>query len=334
VKNYSFVPLQTNDSSLIGDISKILIYKSKAYILDTYHAKALKVFDLKGRFLYQIGNVGVGRGEYTMPFDFCINYGNDEISVLNANGSLLTYDANGKFVKDNPVENIGPFKCEINETGYAFIGGRRRENLILMNKNFEEKANYFPFIDPRTDKLLVDPIQKLGSNELIYRRNLNDTVYDIKNFSLSPRLVFNFKGQKITYEDIANHNASAKDISNAYRIKSFYETKDFIFTTFIYQDVFYLSLYSKATKNVDVLKYTSTKNDITFEKYSDTIIGADYSSNTLVFLVPPSAVVKAAEVIKNMPLSSQVSKMKELIPRVSLSSNPVLCFATLTPDAQ
>ena len=66
----SVIPLETNDSSFIGSISKIELSDGKIYVLDKSSTKQVHIFDTVGNYISSIGNIGRGNGEYLNIEDF------------------------------------------------------------------------------------------------------------------------------------------------------------------------------------------------------------------------------------------------------------------------
>jgi len=75
IRNYSFVPLETNEDCLISEISALRCHGDRFYILDKYAAQKVFVFDSKGKFLYKIDKTGRGYGEYVEPNSFDVDSG-------------------------------------------------------------------------------------------------------------------------------------------------------------------------------------------------------------------------------------------------------------------
>ena len=69
---YNFIPLETNDSCLFSEIREVEIVDNKIYIIDNKRS-GLLVFDISGKFITKIGNLGNGPGEYVTPSNFNIN---------------------------------------------------------------------------------------------------------------------------------------------------------------------------------------------------------------------------------------------------------------------
>lgn len=72
VTEVEYIPLATNDASLIGDVDKVLYRGDTFYILDKQGKKVL-LFDRQGNFLKSIHKVGQGPGEYTEPCDMDVD---------------------------------------------------------------------------------------------------------------------------------------------------------------------------------------------------------------------------------------------------------------------
>lgn len=69
----SFIPLETNDNSLLGRINQFLMKGDTIFILDATVARKVVVFDKYGRYLGQVGGVGEGPMEYRSPMDIGIS---------------------------------------------------------------------------------------------------------------------------------------------------------------------------------------------------------------------------------------------------------------------
>ncbi|RHJ86545.1 6-bladed beta-propeller [Parabacteroides sp. AM08-6] len=93
------VPLETTDSSLIGEISKIDFYKNQFYILDERTMSVFR-FNRDGRYCDKIARHGKGPGEYSDLTDFSINRETNQIELLSAYGGLHIYDMDFNHVRD------------------------------------------------------------------------------------------------------------------------------------------------------------------------------------------------------------------------------------------
>jgi hypothetical protein len=89
-----YIQLETNDSCLIGKIKKSRITKSGVYISD---GEKILRFDLKGKFLNKIGNVGRGPGEYINILDFFVDDTRSQAILMQSN-CIFVYSIDGDFL--------------------------------------------------------------------------------------------------------------------------------------------------------------------------------------------------------------------------------------------
>ena len=94
------IPLETNDNSLIGgDVRKILKYKGYIYV--SFNRTTLLQFDVQGKFIRQIGNIGNGPGEFTLLGDFDVA---DSGIYIRSYMNVLQYTHDGSFVRSIPFK--------------------------------------------------------------------------------------------------------------------------------------------------------------------------------------------------------------------------------------
>ncbi len=72
VNNVRAVVLEETEHSIIGHIDKMMYDRGRFYVLDRKMNKGIYVFNSEGSFLFNIGRVGRGHGEYIEPTDFVI----------------------------------------------------------------------------------------------------------------------------------------------------------------------------------------------------------------------------------------------------------------------
>ena len=98
-----FIPLETNNENLIGEVDRI-IYRNGKYYLRTTHGMQngkLSVFDKTGKYLWGLNKRGDGPGEYSDFEDFIIT-NNGDISIL-AYPKIINYDSTGTFLSENKL---------------------------------------------------------------------------------------------------------------------------------------------------------------------------------------------------------------------------------------
>lgn len=183
VENVRFVPLETSDDLLIGEIEKMIYLDSDYYVADKSPnggIKGIYRFDSEGRFLNKIGMRGRGPGEYVDPVDFMVN--SSGVVVLGRR-QLLFYDRDGTFRRDVTLEYI------LHE-----ITAMKDENLIFTvagdNRHRKEAKGY--------EALILDIEGNLISAELPcdYRMNYS---YSFKSFLYGDKIVYSKPFHKYVY---------------------------------------------------------------------------------------------------------------------------------------
>lgn len=104
---------------LFALVNGIEVSDKYIYVLDSKMAK-VKVYDLKGRFIREIGRKGEGPGEFMSPVNFC----------LSANGDIYIYDiqrrrmsvfsSEGSYKMNFIVEKPLPGKFYVDEKNYIY----------------------------------------------------------------------------------------------------------------------------------------------------------------------------------------------------------------------
>lgn len=126
-----YIPLETNDSSLIGKISKIIFCNDRFYIFDQVGKKVV-LFNRKGEFLKSIHKVGQGPGEYTDPYDMDVDdEGNVYLSDI-VSQNIIVY-RNGDEC-DYETIHVGEYFLEFAVKGNTFfLGTVYRDGLPVAN---------------------------------------------------------------------------------------------------------------------------------------------------------------------------------------------------------
>jgi len=100
-----YIPLETTERCLIGDITKIMFHNNYFYIADFIYSKAVYVFDLDGKFVNRIGIYGKGPGEVIEPRDFDLDEEGNIYLYDNMSKKIVLYSVKGEVLKvfDVPI---------------------------------------------------------------------------------------------------------------------------------------------------------------------------------------------------------------------------------------
>lgn len=101
-----YIPLETSDSILVGNIRKMIVRQGRIYIWDSL-SECVFCFDEAGRYLFRIARQGAGPGEYGRISDFSLNLANGNICIYSdMSRRYLEYDSTGLFLRDVPVPYV------------------------------------------------------------------------------------------------------------------------------------------------------------------------------------------------------------------------------------
>ncbi|MGE4569011.1 MAG: 6-bladed beta-propeller, partial [Bacteroidales bacterium] len=120
-----YVPLETNDSCLFGDIKKILIKEDLIFVMDKAN-KTIMIFDQTGKFKAKIDHAGNGPGEYLQINDFDVK--NGLVYLYDIKSKMLIYTLNGEWITTKDMAVVFS-EFSICKDGSFFIstGSQRNE---------------------------------------------------------------------------------------------------------------------------------------------------------------------------------------------------------------
>jgi len=118
INHIRYIPLETTDECLIGFANKTLIKNNRIYVADYTRAKAIFIFDMNGKFLFKIAQMGQGPREYININDFDV-LTNGDIFIFDGFGNkILVFDSNGLYLKDIRMNYCSDKFCFIDNKLY------------------------------------------------------------------------------------------------------------------------------------------------------------------------------------------------------------------------
>ncbi len=348
-KGLKVVPLETGDKCLIGDIVQLEIHNNIIYVLDQFVAKALFLFDIKGKFIMKIGAVGKGPGEYISPKMFSINLKRNQIQIFDSGqNKILIFSGEGKFINQIKL-NDHLFNSQIalqNDITY----------IEVLNTKYQ-KSEYLLYTIGDSGKVISrwfpSQIYSMGfeqpfnftsdffktKDDIKYTKFLFDTVFSVKGTIIKPYIVVSTKN-KITSEVINKMNSykNTDDFSNYYAMEcdkflgvtNFKESKNLIMFRF------------KNNRNNHQLLYWRKSHEVYYsKKFIDDITNAenfDYFhcvfENQYVSSIKTNIPERIEKLIKNLAQNNINISEKELVAlgKLTTNSNPVILFFECRED--
>lgn len=255
-KNVSFIPLETNDDVIIGNIEKIEICENWILILDN-QSNAIYIFDLLGNYLNAIKSIGDGPKEYKVITDFSFNNEKQTITVLDLGLlKILEFGVDGSFIsgKQNKF-HARKFQCiNSNENLYFSDNSTNlgndisiNDNIFICNKQFKLISSFLPI----KENLLGFHLE-LGTPITKYKTKINinipfnDTIYSYDQGSLNASWHIDFGKYKIDESyltELANNprNSLNKIVNSNYvfNVTNFFESSKHIVFQYMFDKNFY-----------------------------------------------------------------------------------------------
>ncbi|WP_106831581.1 6-bladed beta-propeller [Parabacteroides pacaensis] len=255
-----FILLESSDEALIGNISQLEIYKDRYYILDNMRNQ-LKVFDSKGKFLFDIGNKGMGSGEYNMINAFVINEEENKICLFDpALLAVHEYKLEGDFIqtvkhKEDRLNIIRDVVCKDNYI-YCCLGQcyfNDKMYVVLSAKDYsimDEWGTYPVKLYEQVGIISSQHPFSYSKGDLHHISLYSDTIYSYKNGKIAPYLLIE-TGKPNIPSDYFIGKPFENDPQEAYYhmmvnkkyspgFSTFFETDRYILTRFYLNKNFYL----------------------------------------------------------------------------------------------
>ena len=99
VSDIKFIKLETKENNMIGDIYKMLITNDRIIIADKFSSKSVHLFDISGKHISKLSNLGNGPQEFLNITDVDITPSGLIAIKDNYKDILLYYNMDGEFVK-------------------------------------------------------------------------------------------------------------------------------------------------------------------------------------------------------------------------------------------
>lgn len=316
--SFSIIPLETNDTCLIGEVSKLEFYKDEILILDKIYSDRLFVFNKEGKYLRDIGRRGAGPDEYMQINDFSIDKKNNIIYVLCDKKKVFFYSLSGQYMGRTDVDFFAD-AMEYKDNRFYFLCDRmNRGNLIVTDMKGTIKYEDFPN-EQMGDNLLmlIHPFLQRDST-LLYTRYLDNNIYEIHLDTSKVAYKVNFGKDEIAFDDlkdIPHQKVKDKLAHSRGKIKYLIENKDYMQMLFFDNNIPCIAVFNKRNR---------TNSVHFFKNYIDDLTGLPSSlfeyvteRDEFVAVVQPSIVGE----IENL-----TEKGQEVFKSVDMSedSNPIL----------
>ncbi len=336
--HYSFVPLETTLSSLLGSVDELILYNKHYYILDKL-SKSIFVFDLTGQYQFKISALGHGPGEYLELRNIYIDRQQGCIAAMTGLKVLYYRLEDGRFVKEENCKGKEPEALITSDTfcsyGYniylngavhnlkTFTPTKSLNEYLPINKEFKGFATRNNRFSSRNE-----------TNTLYFNDFLGDTIYQITPTKLLAKTYVDFGKKKIT-PDWIQKLGQEPELSFIYKspyctlVSDYFETESVLGFQYVYKGRYYFYYASK--KRPYVYHYKSWKDNIAFGFVPDKTLFA--TDSCLIAWIPTSQLREVAKLISENKITVETNpgivKYTEILQtqgldKIAEDANPVL----------
>lgn len=208
-----YLPLETREECLVGQISQLDSDDSSVFILDTDNSSALR-FSLKdGSFICKYGSSGRGPGEYISLDCMTINKKSKEVCLLDfSQYKLMYFSYDGELLREEP-QYYAYSRMEFCGENMVYRTGRSQNDmapginhsrLVLAKTDQTPLFRGFPFAEHSYDNF-----NRVGNSSLhkckddvFYTYEMSDTIWQIKeNGVCEAKYVFKFPGRDNLFDE-------------------------------------------------------------------------------------------------------------------------------------
>ena len=243
-KSVEYIPLQTNDKVMVGDIEEC-VYEKGIIILWDFQNRMCFLFNTKGEFIRQVGNKGEGPEEYIAVKGLNVLSEQDLFFLNGYPRRYYFYDLDGNFIKqtaypDYPDTYI-PWSTIALNTSLLFSDLTSPEHLyyrgMFLGDELEGKHELFMnYMDREKEKKggwggYESAFIWNRKDSVRYFRVLNDTVFSISpDRKIEKRFVFDLGTYRIPFSALMNHDRNEKYIR--FIFNGIKESSEYLFLNF------------------------------------------------------------------------------------------------------
>ena len=244
-KSIKYIPLETTDSVLVGNI-ECLIYEQGKFVLKDFQNGMAWTFGESGKFLCQIGNKGGGPREYLSVRNMnIVPHTEKRLLFLDTYPRhLYIYDLDGFFYKEISYsqfpDTYSPWQTIAIDTAIFFSNLTSPKHLFYRGMFFTNDSNqsttlFYNYVDK-----MIEGKQTWGGYEKAYMWNyrdtmryyriLNDTVFTLtQNRNVKPQYIFSYGSYKAEPNRLLTHG----DLDNCIHVDDdIFETSKYLFLSF------------------------------------------------------------------------------------------------------
>jgi len=241
-----YIPLETNDSTLLKSISHLIITDSMLIISDYYYCIT---FDVNGEYICSYGSKGHGPGQFELSINN-ISFDNysGKIYLSCKPDKLIEFALNGTFLREISIpDQFSKGASEFYVAGSNIFCGLDRlsdvHRLILFTDTGQILGVYPNYFNDNTLKgnlpayaLFNGVLFLIINDKILYKDGLCDTAFYLNknNLQREPVYCFNFGKYRKVFDylkSLSGFSLSNEEMRQHMSVADFMEVGDFLFFT-------------------------------------------------------------------------------------------------------
>ena len=252
-----YIPLESKRNTMLAPGKRIFVLDS--LIVSCGFHQTYSFDRTSGKFVREIGTYGRGPGSYSGSS--VLAYLNESRGIIiNAEGwdySLIEYSPEGKIQNQLKLKRMTSYATWLSGSLYAafYPNSEGNDNVRMIIFNSDNDSIVAEFQNKRTctnntSRFVVLPYEAwfyYFENGLFFKEYLNDTIFQVTEHELVPRIIFDTGKHSPPYEERETFNPV-----DFYRIDMIIENRDYIFFRLIFQKHSYYGMFDKNKKTKSV----------------------------------------------------------------------------------
>jgi hypothetical protein len=321
VRIKSIVNLETNDSILIGSVTRMEFCSEKYFIFDRDYSKALFIFNSEGKFIAKT-KYGRGPGEILAPWDFFIDNQNSHILIWDqAIFRMIVYDMNLKFISNESHLDLAIRNFKFIDTDTAFVFAQSpviaeiKENTkpicynyLIYTDNFNKVTQKIsPTLSELVPLTLNSPIS--FNNGIIYIAPLDYFVYKLKNNEVIPIYHLDFGTYQVSKDDVKKGiDFIFSKVRTGQKIGSLdyvFENEKYFAVSFFFKNRRQFIIYSKLSNK------TYYSDNLFKNKLLPICLLQGIDGDNFIGVIDPTDFIKYTTTYKSIPAKTSLSKISD-----------------------
>jgi hypothetical protein len=354
-KSIKYVPLETNDSCIIGTVNQIIICNDRYILTDVNNVNSVFCFDFNGKFITKIGNQGEGPGEYRIPDYVFYDFVEESIYILDDRGrKIIKYDKNGTFISETRLEVIADCVSKLTNERYAiytrfddisaYNGDNNYSNIYITDENIHIIKKFIPYsqnINSANIIGVVNPFCSFSNDSVSVIIPYDNNIYHVNSINCFPAYSIDFGKHNMPdnfFRDIitskySNPMFTIKYINdgNFSYLMSFMESRDWLNLNYKKNGKLTTCYYSKKTGEV-FETYYPLNNDVDGAFFFPLMATDGYNFYSIVYPYTLKLLQKDNKEIKGLFTNKEIHPSKEIVKLSNLvneNDNPIIVIVSM-----